>query len=231
MRDKGLRVPGLLCFTLRLPLIPVMKLHNSWVATDHSQPALLQLLKQGGRLPVKHWQTHGASIFFYLIVSIADARLLLLSSPGLRLQCGAEGCQSAEADLIFRTLNHFQLFSPVSELSKEAGFFLALFLLWEWAGGSHRGMFYAWLALNDMLVHWRSAWDRLFWHEQLLESLREIRNDKKRKENIFFCLSCHMKDWLAFLCNRCVPLLSVTRRRLLMQEQKITLMDICNCPP
>lgn len=48
--EEGLRAPRLLCFTPTLPLIPVTRLHNSYVVTDHPQPASLesQLIRQGG---------------------------------------------------------------------------------------------------------------------------------------------------------------------------------------
>lgn len=50
MRNEGLRVPGLLCFTATLPLIAVLQMHNSCVVTDHPLTASQesQLMKQGG---------------------------------------------------------------------------------------------------------------------------------------------------------------------------------------
>lgn len=73
MKDEGLRAPGLLCFTPTLPLIPATQLHNSYVVTDHPQPASLesQLMKQGGGDYLSNADTDATS-FIYLIASMSE---------------------------------------------------------------------------------------------------------------------------------------------------------------
>lgn len=69
MKDEGLRAPGLLCFTPTLPLIPVTRLHNSYLVTDHPQPA--SLMKQGGGDYLSNVDTDTTS-FIYLIANMTE---------------------------------------------------------------------------------------------------------------------------------------------------------------
>lgn len=95
MKDEGFRAPGLLCFTPTLPLIPPPRMHNSYVVTDHPQPASpeSQSTKRGGGNDLSNTDADAAG-FIYLVANMTElfarAHALHHNSAWLRLpaRCG-----------------------------------------------------------------------------------------------------------------------------------------------
>lgn len=119
MKDEGLRAPGLLRFTPTLPLIPGTRLHNSYVVTDHPQPASLesQPMTQGGGNDSSDTDADAASFIYFVLTWLNSCEGLVcctvtLLAPDLGV-VQRRHAQRAEVGLIFPTSYHFQIFPPL----------------------------------------------------------------------------------------------------------------------
>ena len=225
MKDEGLRAPGLLCFTPTLPLIPGTRLHNSYVVTDHPQPASLesQPMTQGGGNDLSNPDADAASVI-YLCANMAEllrgAHVLYDDSPGSRLRCGAaEACSAGWSWFDISNIVSFSNISPFpsDQISKRASFSLWLYnfyLVWHTVcaknvqsaggvGGCSRAasgmVFYAWLLLNGVHTQRRVLGVDVLTRTALWEPQKdEGRRYKMESKDMIFCLGCHFMDFTNF---------------------------------
>lgn len=72
MRNEGLRVPGLLCFTATLLLIAVLQMHNSYVVTDYPLSASQEflLMKEADRNNLSNTDAGISSFIYECVIEI-----------------------------------------------------------------------------------------------------------------------------------------------------------------